>query len=430
MEKSMSEILFRNVTVLDCSGAEPFRGEVLVSGNRIQSVCRGQGIPANGALVVDCRNYFLMPGLVESHAHLGLDNSDDILALGALPPEEHTLLAMRNAKLYLDYGFTSLISAGAVKPRLDIVMRNAITANQIPGPRLIASTPWLTVTGGLIDMHLYHMRRDAIAMVVDGPENYRRVVRELIREGVDSVKLIVSGDTGIPYADSKQTVMSEAELAVIAEETHARGRRISAHARSAESIKRCIRHGVRLIYHATFADEEAFDLLEAHRDSLFVSPNIGFTVTHLADRKARGKEKERDIFEGELEAAYHSISVLRKRGVRLLGGGDYGFALTPHGLNAQDIEHYVKVFDMPPMEAIQTMTRFGGEAMGLAQPLGQVKEGFLADLLLVSANPLDDVTVLQDPANLVAIMKDGQFHKEPAASLVQMRAVSESMVHA
>jgi imidazolonepropionase-like amidohydrolase len=278
-------------------------------------------------------------------------------------------------------------------------------------------------------MHLYHMRRDAIALVVDGPENYRRVVRELIREGVDSVKLIVSGDTGIPYADSRQTVMSEAEMAVIAEETHARGRRISAHARSAESVKRCIRHGVRLIYHATFADDEALDLLEAHRESVFVSPNIGFTVAHLEDRKARGKERERDIFEGELEAAYHSISALRRRKVRLLAGGDYGFALTPHGQNARDIEHYVRVFDMSPMEAIQTMTSAGGQAMDLEQPLGQVKEGYLADLLLVSGNPLKDVSILQHPANFLAIMKDGQFHKQPGGWPAERTSTSEALAH-
>src|SRR5262245_35642616 len=173
----MKNIRFTNVNILDCTGAAPFHGEVLLDGARIKMVQSGiSSLLRDNAEVIDGHGGFLMPGLVESHAHLGLNNSDDIIALGALPPEEHTLLAARNAKLYLDYGFTSLISAGSVKPRLDIVMRNAINAGQIPGPRLAACTPWLTVTGGLIDMNLYHMRRDAIAMVLDGPENYRRVV--------------------------------------------------------------------------------------------------------------------------------------------------------------------------------------------------------------------------------------------------------------
>jgi imidazolonepropionase-like amidohydrolase len=113
----MKNILFTNVNVLDCTGADPFYGEVLLEGNRIKFVEAGvSSLPRDNAELIDGHGGFLMPGLVESHTHLGLDNSDDIIALGALPPEEHTLLAMRNAKLYLDYGFTSLISAGSVKP--------------------------------------------------------------------------------------------------------------------------------------------------------------------------------------------------------------------------------------------------------------------------------------------------------------------------
>lgn len=410
----MGDILFTDVHILDCTGKDPYWGEVLLQGTRITRVGVGSNIvPRNGCRVIEGHGAFLMPGLVESHTHLGLNNTDDVLALSALPPEEHTLLAMDNAKLYLDHGFTSCISGGSVKPRLDIVMRNAINSGRIPGPRLLAATPWLTVTGGLLDMNLYHKRRDSIGIVLDGPDNYRRAVRELIREGVDIVKLIVSGDTGIPYADSEQTVMSEAEVAAVAEEVHARGRRISAHVRSAEGIKRCIRHGATIIYHATFANEEALDMLEAHRNRLFVSPNIGFTMA-LLDHAASAlpqREKEYATFQGELEAARHSLNALRKRGVRILGGGDYGFELTPHGRNAKDIEHFVHTFGFSPMEAILTMTRSGGEAMGLPGQLGQIRDGFLADLLLVSGNPLENVRLLQDPTKFLAIAKDGKFHK-------------------
>jgi imidazolonepropionase-like amidohydrolase len=413
----MEQILFTNVNILDCaeSDSKPYPGEVSVRDNRIEAVGVGRNsLPQNGGRVVDGGGAFLMPGLVESHTHLGLDNTDDIIKLGALPPEEHTLLTMYNARAYLDHGITGCISAGSVKPRLDVVIRNAINAGQICGPRLLAATPWLTVTGGLVDMNLYHMRRDAIAMVLDGPENYRRAVREFIREGVDIVKLIVSGDTGIPYADSKQTVMSEAEVAMVAEEVHARGRRFSAHARSAESIKRCLRHGATIIYHATFADEEALDMLEANRDRIFVSPNVGFTAAQLAGAKAALPKREKDYitFQGELDAAHESLTALRKRGVRILGGGDYGFALTQHGQNSRDIEHYVNLFGFTPMEGILTMTKTGGEAMGMPGELGQIKEGFLADFLLVAGDPLKNVRLLQDPANFLAVVKDGKFHKD------------------
>ena len=409
-------ILFMNVNVLDCGGDAPFLGEVLIEGNKIAKISRqSDSLPSLNAQVVDGGGAFLMPGLVESHVHIGLNNSDDIFALSAVPPEEHTLLAARNAKFYLDHGFTSLISAGSVKPRLDIVIRNAINAGEIPGPRLLASTPWLTVTGGLLDVNLFHMKRDAIAMVVDGPENYRRIVREMIREGVDTVKLIVSGDSGMPHAPSRSTVMSEEEIAMVAQEVHCRGRRISAHARSAESVKLCVRYGAKIIYHATFADEEALDMLEANKDHLFVSPNIAFTAAAIKDTAALGDAgcEKHAIVEEEMEAAKRSIAELRRRGVAILGGGDYGFASTPHGDNARDVEYFVKFFGYTPMEAIQTMTKHGGAAMGLPEPLGQVKEGYLADLLLVDGNPLEDVRLLQDASRFLGIMKDGKFYKTP-----------------
>jgi len=136
-----------------------------------------------------------------------------------------------------------------------VVIRNAIEKGEIPGPRLLAATPWLTVTGGLGDMRTLHMPKvDSMALMADGPEEYRRLTREMIREGVDIIKLVISGDSFVPHAGSETTIMSEAEVAAAAEVAHAQGKRLSAHARSAESVKLCVRHGIKVIYHANFAD--------------------------------------------------------------------------------------------------------------------------------------------------------------------------------
>src|SRR5262245_50041116 len=135
----MARTLFTGVSVLDCGGDEPYPGEVLVEGNRIAAVARGSGtLPRAGAEVVDGRGgTTLMPGLIESHTHLSVDNTADLARIGMVPPEETTLIAMRNARLYLDCGITSCISAAAAKPRVDLVIRNAINAGEIPGPRLL-----------------------------------------------------------------------------------------------------------------------------------------------------------------------------------------------------------------------------------------------------------------------------------------------------
>lgn len=413
----MSRTLFTDVLILDGTGAEPFPGEVLVEAARIVAVSRdGQPLPRDGADVIDGGGATLMPGLIESHAHLSIENAADLVQIGMIPPEETLLIALKNAKLYLDCGITSCLSAASAKPRTDVVLRNAINKGDFPGPRLLAASPWLTVTGGLGDMRTQHMpHMSSMAITLDGPEEFRRITRELIREGVDVVKLVISGDTFVPHASSHSTVMSEAEVAAAAEVVHAHGKRMSAHARSAGAVKLAVKHGIKVIYHANFADIEAIDLLEANKDWVFVSPNIGFTATAAHDGSKWFTEQQVDEFgfREELTGAAHGLKELKKRGVRILGGGDYGFFVTPHGDNARDLDHLVRFCDFTPMEALLSMTKHGGAAMDLPNDLGQIQTGFLADLLLVQGNPLADFKILLDRSNLLAVMKNGEFHKRP-----------------
>jgi imidazolonepropionase-like amidohydrolase len=416
----MSGILFSNVNILDASGKDPYPGQVLVEGNRISAVRHnGEDLSGNDLQVIDGGGTAtLMPGLIESHAHLSIDNTDDLAKIGMIPPEENTLIAMHNARFYLDCGITSCISAAAAKPRLDVVIRNAINAGEIPGPRLLAASPWLTVTSGLGDLRMLHMPDlSSMAIVLDGPEAFRRQTRELIREGVDIIKLVISGDTFVPHAPSEATIMSEAEVAAAAEVVHAHGKRMSAHARSADAVKICVRHGVKVIYHANFLDEEALDLLEANKDWVFVSPNIGFTAiaAYEGEQWFTEEQVQQLGFREELAAAVEGLKQLQKRGVRILGGGDYGFGLTPHGNNARDLDHLVRHCGFTPMEAILSMTRDGGAAMDMPEELGQIREGFLADLVLVEGNPLDDLLLLLDRDNLRVVMKDGHLHKSPGS---------------
>jgi imidazolonepropionase-like amidohydrolase len=413
----MTGTLFSNVRILDCTGAEPFSGEVLVEGARIAAIAREpHRVSRENVDVIDGGGATLMPGLIESHTHLSIDNAADLVQIGLIPPEETTLIAVRNARLYLDCGITSCLSAASAKPRTDVVIRNAINKGEIPGPRLLAASPWLTVTGGLGDMRTLHMpNMSSMAITVDGPENFRRTTRELIREGVDIIKLVISGDAFVPHAPSHTTVMSESEIAAAAEVVRAHGKRMSAHCRSADSVKLAVKHGVKVIYHANFADEEAIDLLEANKDWVFVSPNIGFTATAAYEGEKWFTEQQvlEFGFREELAGAAKGLKELKKRGIRILGGGDYGFFATPHGENARDLDHLIRYCDFTPMEALLTMTRHGGAAMDLPNELGQIQPGFLADLLLVNGDPLANPKVLLDRNNLLAVMKNGEFHRRP-----------------
>jgi imidazolonepropionase-like amidohydrolase len=414
----MDRTLFTNVTVLDCTGAPPYAGEVLIEGNRIKQVAKsGKGLARQGARLVDGGGATLMPGLIEAHAHISFCNTPTLEGLGEIPPEEHTLKSMRFARVMLDQGFTAIFSAAAAKPRLDVVIRNAIDAGEIPGPRMRAASPELTVTGGLGDVRLAHIERGTFAICCDGPDEFRRTAREMCREGVDTLKINPSGDEFIPFARAHQTVMNDAEVAAVCEVGKSRGKTVAAHCRSAESVKMALRHGVDVLYHCTLSDSEALDMLEAAKDRIFIAPAMGIMyATAIGEAGGYGIDKNHAVamyFKRELDMCIENMKKLRKRGLRILPGGDYGFAWTPIGTNARDIEHFVKLLDYKPMDAIIAATKLGGEIMQMGHELGQVKAGYLADLLLVDGNPLADVAILRDRKRLLAIMKDGSFHKAP-----------------
>ncbi|MDX1400882.1 MAG: amidohydrolase family protein [Kiloniellales bacterium] len=415
----MGETLFKNVRVVDGSGKKPFAAEVLIAGNRIKKIAKAaKGIKAAGADVVDGGGQTLMPGLIESHAHISFCNTADLESLGDLPPEEHTLESMKFAKVMLDQGFTSIFSAAAAKARLDVVIRNAIDAGDIPGPRMRAASPELTPTSGLGDVRRRHIHRETFAITCDGADEFRRTAREMVREGVDTLKINPSGDEFIPFARAHETVMNEDEVAAVCEVGRSRGKNIAAHARSAESVKMCLRQGANVLYHCTLSDEEALDMLEAEKDRIFVAPTIGMAyITGQGEGKDYGIDYDHPValfFRLEGEKGVENMKALKKRGVRVLPGGDYGFAWNPIGTNARDLEHFVKLLDFTPLEAIKAATKLGGELMGM--DVGLVKEGYLADLILVDGDPSKDVTILQDKDRLTAIMKDGSFHKAPTPS--------------
>jgi imidazolonepropionase-like amidohydrolase len=180
-------------------------------------------------------------------------------------------------------------------------------------------------------------------------------------------------------------------------------------------VKQSLRHGVEVIYHASFADEEALDLLEAKKDKIFVAPGLSVIIRLLFEGEVVGITNDiakRMGYEMELEAACNSMKAMLRRGIRVLPGGDYGFAWAPHGENAKDLEYFVKYLNMTPMEALISATRWGGQIM-MRKDLGEIREGWLADLLLVDGDPLANISMLQDKSKLLAIMKDGEFAKAP-----------------
>lgn len=393
--------------VFDGRGTPAFRADVLVTGNRIAAV--GTAIPPSlrrDADVIDGSGATLIPGLIDGHAHLGFGSTIEHRSNRGEPDEEKTLLVAHAGRVLLDSGFTSAYSGGNRLPRAEVAARTAFAQGWLPGPRLRAAS-W-EGSAGMVQPGVYDFPG------VDGrasdPGSVARFVDEMAEIGVDIVKLTLTGESAIVAGTSRILQFTEDEVAAASAKARERGVWLTAHAHSAESITMAVRHGVRAIYHATFADHEALDMLTAARDRVFVAPTPGIIYAHLDE--AAGVPPA-DV--GEMRQTEASIKrvapELKARGVRLVPGGDYGFAFNPIGKNARDLRLFVEWFGFSPAEALRSATQYGGQLMNMGDELGLIKEGYLADLLLVEGDPLADIGVLEDQANLSVIIKDGRFHK-------------------
>jgi len=418
---AVTKTLIRNARIFDGTGKTPFEGDLLVDGNLIESVTPAATATPAADLVIDAGGRFLMPGMTEGHAHLSFDSFTCTEDLIAPPPEEHTLLTARVAKTLLDHGFTSAYGASEAKLRLGVAVRNEVDAGRLPGPRIRAGSLEITVSGGLGDESRMHNPRNcrtlsngtSPSLVIDGPEEMRKAVRIACREGCDNIKLDVSGDPFYPATPADCTTMSLEEIEMAVRTARSFGKKVNVHARSILSVRNSVIAGVDMIYHAEYTDEETLDLLEEARDRVFVAPTIGLFHTMLHDGEPHGLPRaaaEAMGIPALIEESIKTHTALRKRGIRHLIGGDYGFTWNMQGTNARDIKYFVDYFGYSPAEALVCATRNGGLAMRGQGDLGTLEPGKLADMLLVDGDPLQDVDLLTDRRRLAMIMKDGALH--------------------
>ena len=413
----MAAFLITNSNVWDGEAETTYEASVLVEGQRIKRIFRDPGDIADVTENrIDGVGMTLMPGMVEGHCHPTFTGINDPAELGRVCPEEHMLLTAQNLRLLLSHGFTSIFEAASAKPMLGVTARNAIESGLIAGPRMRAGSPEVTTTAGLGDERRRHIHQESFGLIADGPDEMRRVARECVRDGVDTLKINISGDEFVSHARAEITPTEDEELAAFVKVAHAFGKMVAAHARSSKSVKMAVRHGVDCIYHCDFADTEALDMLEDAKDRIFVGPAFGLVHNATKEGDVAGITKEvaeeLDLFR-KFDATCATYHEIRKRGIRVVVGGDYGFAVTPMGQNARDIEHFFRYFGYSPIEALKCATSVGADLMGMGDELGRVKEGYLADLLLVRGNPTKDVSLVQHQDNLAMIMKDGVLWKDP-----------------
>ncbi|RSL63668.1 hypothetical protein CEP51_013271 [Fusarium floridanum] len=406
-----SKVLFTNVKILDSTGREPYAGDVLIeAGEKIAAV--GQ-IPNKAELerdplvrVFEGRGRTLMSGLGDRHTHFTW-NGGDLNRLGELDVEEHVLLAIKSAQCFLDSGYTMCFGAAAAKDRLDVVVRDAINAGDIPGPRYLANAREIAKPEGELVA--------GITRFADGPQEMRDAIKYNIETiGVDNVKLSISGEEITEIRSAQDCYFSDEEIIACVDEAHKRGKRVCAHARARDSVKMCVKHVVDMIYHGSYVDDEGMDMLERDKDKNIVVPAINwlYATTYEADAFGYTYEAaEKAGYKRELDIAVAGLREMHRRGIVVLPGGDYGFAWTPHGTYARDLEHFVKMLGFTPHESIVAAIAGVAALMMRGHELGKIQPGYYADCILVDGDPLEDISILQDHDKLNVIIMNGRVHK-------------------
>ena len=349
----------------------------------------------NGDQEVDLGGRFVIPGMTETHAHLSFADASPF-AIGDTPVEIATITAVRNAELMLNSGFTSAISFGSTY-KIDVALRDSINAGKIAGPRMLAAGRDLGATASNVDSP------GGLSQIADGPWALRKAVREQRRDGVDVVKIFIDGEAINPTNPPGELSFCDEEVNAVVDEAHRRKLRVACHARSAAAVKQAVRAGVDFIGHANYLDDEAVDMLAACNEQVVVGPAIAWEMQYIAQCESLGVSKDivrEQGYEAEVEATVKTVEKLRKAGVRMVVGGDYGISIAPHGTYAKDLEYFVDLFDMRPAEALICATRNGGEAMDPGGSLGTLVEGTLADFVAIDGDPMADIRVVQDHGKL------------------------------
>jgi imidazolonepropionase-like amidohydrolase len=387
---------------------------LVVANQRIQSIEAAGFQPPAGAQIIDLSAEYVLPGLIDCHTHLGnrADRYEEIDKFKDTPFDS-AIAGVVNARKTLEAGFTTVRDVGSL-PFLAVDLRNNINAGFIPGPRIVASGPGISITGGHGDLNNYAPEVTKTLFpekndfkIADGPDEVRKTVREQVKYGVDVIKVLASGGVLSKGDEPGAPQYTLEELKVAADTAHQAGRKIAAHAHGTQSIKWAIEAGFDSIEHASLVDDEGIAMAKAH-GTYFVmdiydddyilqeGPKIGMPQETLIKEREVG-QKQRDNFRRAHAA-----------GVKMAFGTDAG--VYPHGDNARQF-HYMVLYGMTPAEAIQAATISAADLIGRPADVGSLTPGHFADLIALTTDPLQHIEALEHPDIVVkggALVKGGK----------------------
>jgi imidazolonepropionase-like amidohydrolase len=378
---------------------------VLVENNKIVKIASGDIKIPSGATKIPLKGRTLLPGFIDSHVHLCIDGSPDPLSTTLNESQTATTLkAARFARQTLMAGVTTIRDMGG-RYGIDLGIRDAINSGMIAGPRMLASGQLICMTGG----HGWQ-----IGLEANGPDEVRRAAREQIKAGADIIKLMATGGVMTPSVEPGSEQFTGEEMQAGVEEAHKAGKKTATHAMGTRGILNALKAGIDSIEHGVFLDEESVNLMVKRRVPLV--PTVS-ALYHIATKGVEAGIPEYAVEKTLAVKPHHleSIRLARETGVPIAMGTDAGTPFNLHGDNLHEIKLLVEWCGFSPMAAIEAATRVASEALGLDDQIGTIEEGKLADLVVTTGNPLDDIDLLCNPENIDLVMQGGNLVKGPAA---------------
>lgn len=404
---SSGRTLLRAGAVLDVRSGREMRDEtVVIEGDHVVSLGPTAGLAAKpGDREVDLRSETLMPGLIDVHTHLtGVTDFDPYFELTMTPGKE-AILGVENAKTTLEAGFTTVRNVGA-NGWTDVALRDEINEGHIPGPHMQVSGPALGITGGHMDENLlpyqYHVQGEGVA---DGIPAVQHMVRQNIKYGADLIKIGASGGVLSKGDDPQASQYTREEMVAIVADAHRLGRKVAAHAHGAQAILWATEAGVDSIEHGSYIDDACIAAMKAHGTYLVPTSYLYDWYKENGHLPALYAQKMHDVT--SVARANHKRAIAA--GVKVALGTDA--AVYPHGLNAHELEVYVRDYGMTPLAALQTATLNAADLMGWSDRVGALEPGKWADVIAVKGDPIQDVRLLQ---HVAFVMKGGVVYKNEA----------------
>jgi len=400
-----SVLVIANGTLIDGTGREPRLSSVIVVRDGTITEVNASALPSRdeNATEIDAAGRFILPGLIDGHVHLSMYQGAPIGIGSPTGAEFCTLQAACNLMPILRAGFTSVSVPGG-KWFVDVTLRDAVKTGLVPGPRIFCAGRALTAPGGIFDNRAAgdhdDLPGDATGVLCRTVSDFVVETRRQCERGVDMVKI----------ADSRwgdEQTMPLAVISAVVEEAHKYGVKVSIHSRGSSSTRDAALAGVDWIFHADLATEADLDVVAAA--DIPIMP--AFAQGEIWAEHGIGVEKAtRDRLKSQLAINFNTIAAAKARGIRLLLGTDSGNAavMTPGKWHGYEAALFVEHLGYTPLEVIGLQTRENAVAMGLAGKLGTIEPGMIADIVILDADPSEDVTVLGDPSHVCVVVRDGE----------------------